>query len=266
MSWKVPYDPAKAEESARHIEEWLREPVHQWIDAFSYLHSVRIPRMEKTRRLSKREQVRHYWGKLGFSDSYLVWSDASSLDRFMFVARLEWLNLIGVQPGMREPDVKYGPPPWFATLSVMFSQRQTPERKAPFPGVFEEALEPPMDGPSAIMVFAVDISDGGLLIDKLEKHLVSSEPRFEWWESSRDSYGRLLLRHDEPPVSNVPERDEYALIDSILEDMSDEEFRSFATVQEPAVSADAVFCGQCGVENPMASNFCAKCGSKLVKL
>ena len=61
----------------------------------------------------------------------------------------------------------------------------------------------------------------------------------------------------------------YTDIDNIKKQISEIEENEKKLISSPAPSTTSkamVFCTQCGSQNPAESNFCEKCGAKLVKL
>lgn len=259
MAPKRPYDEKKVWESASYIRDsWVHQASKIAMPALSHWHAAHMDGLVREARIKKNFED-YYWGALVLTDSYLAWGGASLNAYTMIGLDLRWIDMIGTDPRRQAVPVKNPPPNDYIQLVVTASKKNVTDTIMGFPGAqTTDYSRPVTEGNTVIWGFAVPRSPAEQMMMHLGKHL--NDGRFGKWESET-SFGRSVLARVEEYVEP-----EYTLMDSILEDMTDEERARFALATSENAELSNVFCTSCGTKNPGDANFCAKCGSKLVKL
>lgn len=259
MAPKRPYDEKKVWESASYIRDsWVHQASKIAMPALSHWHAAHMDGLVREARIKKNFE-NYYWGALVLTDSYLAWGGANLNAYTMIGLDLRWIDMIGTDPRRQPVPVRNPPPSDYIHLIVTASKKNVTDTIMGFPGAqTSDFARPVTEGDTVIWGFAVPRSPAEQMMTLLGKHL--TDGRFGKWESEISPSRSVLARVEEHVES------EYTLMDSILEDMSDEEFAQFESSTPESSDGVGVFCVRCGVKNPGDANFCAKCGSKLVKL
>jgi len=199
--------------------------------------------------------------------SFLMWG-ANAQNGFTTIGiPLQWITMIGVGDGLPPTPIKHPPPRHYKLLSVTVSNRPAPRQLHSFPGAQFAGRSQPIrdiDGTSVIWMFALPFSQAEQLMSFVSQRLDVLAPG-EFGEG-RDQTRWVLVREEGEPESEFNSNGGMIPKDLLVDEIAED----FILASSESASADStelsVFCGQCGAKNPSSSNFCAKCGERLVKL
>jgi hypothetical protein len=204
----------------------------------------------------KKNFQNYYWGGLILTKSYLAWGGANLNAYTMIGIDLRWVDMVGTNNSYRAIPVRNPPPSDYTNLIVKASRKSAVDSLVGFPGAHTpEFSRPVTDGSAVIWGFAVPRSLGDQLMVHLRRRFTDGYSGV-WHEESLPS-GRVLARAE---LVDEPEP-----VDSVGGEPWEGTAETMTWADEPH-SDDGMFCGQCGSRNPSSSNFCAKCGERLVKL
>lgn len=253
MGGKHPYNEDKLWNSASYMRDsWLYQRSKLAMPALSHWHAANMDELVRETRI-KRNFEDYYWGALLLTDSYIAWGGASLNAYTMIGLDLRWVDMISLVSRNQAVPVRRPPPDDYLQLVVVISKRPSPNSIVGFPGAQPlDRSRPVTSGSSVIWGWAVPRSPAEQMMVYLNRQLSGGE--FGEWVYETDSSKKVLAR-----VASLEEEQEREQAESFSR-----RFEGYDDVQMP--DEGGVFCGQCGVKNPSTSNFCAKCGERLVKL